>query len=239
MTAESLRELDELKAAWQALDRKLTREHALNLARFKHERMRSVRGALLPLAIGQIAQAIGGALLSAAFVSFWVAYRAAPHLLLVGLLGQAWALSMVLFAARDLHAISQIDYGAPVLAIQKRIAELRARRVRVARFYAVSACVMWVPATLVIFRLFFADVWAQDPKVMRLLGTEAWLHEPALAIWFVASALVPLLLLLAFLRWSREPSRAQLAKRVDDNFAGRSVVRVEALLAELAEFERE
>ena len=239
MTAESLRELDELKSAWQALDRKLEREHALNLARFKYERMRSVRGALLPLAIGQIAQAIGSALLAAAFVSFWVAYHATPHLLAMGLLGQAWAISMVLFAGRDLHTISQIEYGAPVLAIQKRIAELRARRVRAAPFFAVSACLMWLPATLVIFRMLFADVWAQNPEVMRLLATEAWLQNPERVTWFVATVLAPLVPLLAFLRWSRKPSRAQLAKKVNDSFAGRSVLRVEAILGELAEFERE
>ena len=215
-------ELDELKAAWRALDRRLEREHALNFARFKDERLARVRGALRPLAIGQAAQALGGALLIAWFAPFWVEHRALPHLLLMGLLGHAWALALILLAGRDLHAISQIDYAAPVLAIQKGIAELRARRIRVAPFHAITGCFIWIPMVLVLFRKLGADVWALKPEVVY---------------WFIASGFVCLVPLLAFMRWSRSPKRARLAKTLDDDAAGRSMNRAQAMLEEVARFE--
>jgi hypothetical protein len=39
--------------------------------------------------------------------------------------------------------------------------------------------------------------------------------------------------------WLRDPQRARLAKRVDDELAGRSVRRAQSMLLEIAEFERE
>jgi hypothetical protein len=41
------------------------------------------------------------------------------------------------------------------------------------------------------------------------------------------------------MRWARDPKRAWLAKRIDDEVSGRSVLRAESMLADLAEFERD
>ncbi|HEY8120676.1 MAG TPA: hypothetical protein VII78_05115 [Myxococcota bacterium] len=236
MTSESLAELDELKAAWRALERRLDREQVLNRARFARERLSGVRGALRPLVAGQIAQAIFGVVLVGWYAAFWVAQLATPHLLAVGVLGHVWSISMIAFAVRELFAISRLDYAAPVLAIQKQIAELRARRVRVATYFAITSCFMWIPPTLVFLRSFGVDLWAEQPDVVAWF---VWAERPGVVAWLVASSLAALVPLLVFLRWSRNPARARLAKRVDDTLVGRSVLRAESMLAELAEFERE
>ncbi len=236
MTAESLPELDALKAAWQAQTRHLERAHGLDLARFKHERMRSVRGALRPLAIGLWVQALLGALLIVWFASFWAEHRTTPQLFVLGVLGHVWSVGLVAFAVRDLATISQIDYAAPVLAIQKRIAELRARRIRVAPYYAVTGCFMWIPVAIVFFRKYGAVFW---PEETQLVARFAWAENPEVIAWLVANCVVVPLLLLLFLRWARDPKRTWLAKRIDDEVVGRSVLRAESMLAEIAAFERE
>ncbi len=230
-------ELDQLKAAWQALDRRLEREHALNFARFKHDRMRSVRGALRPLVAGQVVQALLGALTIVWSAMFWVEHRAAPQLLALGVLGQLWGAALTAIAVSELIAVSQLDYASPVLAIQKRIAELRARRIRLAPFFVVTGCVMWVPVTLVVFHQIGGAERGGD--VPGLVAWFVWAEQPEVLLWLLANLiLVPALALLG-LRWLRDPQRAWLAKRVDDELTGRSVVRAESMLAEIAEFERD
>jgi uncharacterized membrane protein YhaH (DUF805 family) len=237
MTSESLSELDEMKRAWRALDRRLEREHSLALARFKHDRMRGVRGALRPLVAGQLAQAALGALTFVWSAMFWVEHRATPHLVALGALGQLYAIALTAFAVVELVAISRIDYAAPVLTIQKRIAELRARRIRLAPFFVVTGCVMWLPVTLVVFnQLGGAERWADRPE---LVDWFVWAAQPGVLAWLLANLVIVPTLALLLLRWLRDPQRAWLAKRVDDELAGRSVLRAESMLAEIAEFERE
>jgi hypothetical protein len=230
-------ELDQLKAAWRALDRRLEREHALNFARFKHDRMRSVRSALRPLVAGQLVQACLGALTVVWAAMFWVEHRATPHLVALGVLLQLWAIPLTALAVVEMIAVAQIDYSAPVLTIQKRIAALRARRIWLTPFFVVTGCVMWIPVTLVVFhQIGGAERWADLPEMVAWL---VWAKEPQVLAWLLANLLLVPALALLFLRWLRDPRRARLAKRVDDELAGRSVLRAESMLEEIAAFERE
>jgi serine/threonine-protein kinase len=187
MAGEENLERDELKLAWRMLEARLEREHAPNLGRFRHERLPRVRNALWPIAAAQAIQLLLGALMFVWFALFWTEHRALPHLLALGAIGQLWSAALVGLAVAQLVGVARVDYSAPVLAIQKHIAALRAQRVRTAPFLMVSGCLMWLPVTLVVF----------------------------------------------------DPRRGRLARRVDDELAGRSLVRAEAILAEVAAFERE
>ncbi|MEY2559892.1 MAG: hypothetical protein QOG51_307, partial [Verrucomicrobiota bacterium] len=48
--------LDDLKTAWQALDRKLERQHRLALHQFKETKLANLRGGFRPLVTGQTIQ---------------------------------------------------------------------------------------------------------------------------------------------------------------------------------------
>ena len=235
MTEASLKELDELKTAWRALEQRLERQHTLELASFKRARMLDVRSALRPTVAGQFVQAVLGALLVVWFAAFWAEHRATPQLVGLGVFCQLWSIGLVALALRDLVTISQIDYAAPVVVIQKRIAELRARRTRAVPFYVVTGCVMWIPVALVVFHsIGGAELWANE---RGLVAWFVWLEKPEVVAWLLANCLVVPLLLLGVLRWLRDPTRAHVAKRFDDEVAGRSVVRAESMLAEIAKFE--
>ena len=214
-------ELDDFKTAWQTLDRRLEQQYALDFQVFKDGRISKIKSALRPLVLGQIAQIVCGVLLVIVFSRFWVAHRHVPHLMLCGILLHAYSVLLIIFAARDLHLIRSLDYTAPVLQIQRQLAELRVRRVRVAPWvFGVTGCFIWIPLTLVVFKWLGADVWVNAPSVVYI---------------FIACGLICLAFLLGLMKWARAPHRA---KALDDSSAGRSVCRAEAVLDEIARFEK-
>ncbi|MEO7935289.1 MAG: hypothetical protein ABIR27_03440, partial [Dokdonella sp.] len=64
-------EFDDMKAAWQTLDRRLGQQHALNLQLFRDSRADKARSGLRPLFWGQIAQIFFGMLMILLGVSVW------------------------------------------------------------------------------------------------------------------------------------------------------------------------
>lgn len=238
MSANDVLEADELKRAWRALEQRLERTHRLELASHRRSRVLDVRRSLRPLVAGQLAQAALGTLMIVWFALFWVGHRDDLALLSLGAIGQAWAGVITALALRELIDVSRLDYAAPVLALQKQLALLRARRLRAAPFLIVSGCAMWLPVTLVVFaQLDGSARWSADAP--RLVAWFEWALRPQALVWLLANVvLVPIVAGVA-LRWARDVRRPSLARRVDEELAGRSLTRAEALLAEVAEFERE
>jgi hypothetical protein len=216
-------ELDELKGAWQALERKLDRQHALELHNFRSGRLAHARSGLRPLIAGQVVQAALGVGLMALFAPYWVRHWGEWHLVVYGASLHLYGLMLMLLAARDLVHIARIDYAAPVLEIQKQLAALRAQRIRSGPAFAISGCFAWIPLVLVIF---------------QSLGADVWLHKPAVVGWFVVSGVVTALFTWALLAWVRLPRNARMRQSLDDDAAGRSVTRAQAVLDEIARFEQ-
>lgn len=214
-------ELDDFKTAWQTLDRRLEQQYALDFQIFKDGKILKVKSALRPLVIGQFTGIISGILMLMVFAPFWVAHRHVPHLMLCGILLHAYSVLLIMFAGRDLHLILNLDYTAPVLQIQRQLAELRVRRARVAPWvFGVTGCFIWIPLMLVIFQWLGVDVWVRSPSVVYI---------------FIASGFVSLLFLLGLFRWAKAPQRA---KAFEDSTAGRSLCRAQSVLDEIARFEK-
>ncbi len=216
-------ELDDLKLAWQTIDRRLEQSNALNLQLFKERKLEKARSGLRPLVLGQTIQLAAGILLMMVSAPFWIRHLGTLHLVVPGLLLHAYALLLVVLAARDLHMIGRIDYAAPVLDIQRQLAELRAWRIRIGPVFAVTGCFVWIPLMLVIFKWLGADVWVKSPEVVYS---------------FIASGFACLGIVYGIARWLRRPGREEIARRFDDDAAGRSVNRAQAVLDEIARFEK-
>ena len=211
-------ELDEMKQAWQALDRRLEQQHALSLQLFRDGRLDTLRRGLRPLVWGQAVQMLIGAGLSLLAAAFWATHLNVPHLLVEGLLVHSYGLLLIVFATRTLYLIHRIDYAAPIVLIQRRLAALRAWRVRIeAPFHAVLGCFIWIPVTLINLAWFGIDLWS-----------------PEIILWAIASALVGLTLVVLVV-WPMR--RAGHARQMENNAAGRSVQNAEAVLAEITRFE--
>ncbi|MBP7779829.1 MAG: serine/threonine protein kinase [Acidobacteria bacterium] len=215
-------DIDDLKLAWQSLDRRLERQNELAFQRFKDDRVRRARWRLWPLYGGQVAQGLIGAALVVAAVTVWVRHWDLVHLRVAGLLMHAYGIGVIAVSGRTLWFITRIDYAAPVVAIQRQLGELR-------QWYALSGLLiglawwlLWMPFMMVAVGLLGVDMWRRAPDVF-VLGT----------IIGVAG----LLLTWGLYRVSRRPRWAWLAAQMDESMAGASLRRAQAVLDEVRRFE--
>lgn len=216
-------ELEDLKAAWLILNRNLERRHTLALHQFKESKRARFRSGLRPLAIGQAMQLIGGANLAGLSAWFWANHPENIQGTVLGLLLHAYGVMLAAFAIRDLILIHQIDYGAPVVAMQKQIASLRAWHLRAGLWLAVAGCVVWLPLILLI---------------PHFMGLRIWEAGPQTVLWLMLNGVVCLGLAGAAVYLFRR-GQGRLAKSLRASAIGRSVCRAEAALEDIARFEQE
>ncbi len=213
-------ELDDLKSTWQTLNLSLERQHTLARHQFRESKLQRLRSGFRPLVIGQLMQIICGLLLAICGGSFWFDHIGVAHLMFYGISLHTYGVMLIVFAARDLFLIQRLDYAAPVLGLQKQIADLRDWHVRSALWFGVAGCFIWVPLVLMIFHGLGADVWQRAPAVVGL---------------FFLSSVICLGILLGIVAWRRRPG----GEKLDASSGGRSVTRAQALLAEIERFEQE
>ncbi|MDE2272407.1 MAG: hypothetical protein KGJ94_10560 [Xanthomonadaceae bacterium] len=212
-------ELDEMKRTWAAMELRLDGMESLLRSESRERRTGRARAALRPLFWGQSLQLAVGNLLVACGAVLWATHLHQSGVLACGLVANAYGLLLTIFSARNLYLIHHIDYAAPVLDIQRRMAELCAFRVRVETpINAVAGCFIWIPV-----------LWAN----LALYGLDLW--SPGLIHWALASGAVGLIALAAVVWVMR---RLGYGHKVDEASAGRSIVRAQAALDEVARFER-
>lgn len=213
-------ELEEMKLAWETLGARLERQQTLALQLFRDSRLDKLRRGLRPLVFGQALQLAIGVALSVWGAALWTSHLRQLDALVCGLVAQAYGVLLIVFAARNLYLKQRIDYAAPVLDIQRRLAELRAFRVRVeAPVNLAVCCFLWIPPT-----------WVGLAAVGFDVPVRVFMY------WAIGSSLAglaTLLLIVWTMRW------LGYARKIEDNSAGRSIVQAQAALDEIARFERE
>lgn len=215
-------DIDDLKKAWNELGRQLDRQNALNLRQFKDNRLARFRSGLRPLVFGQTVQLILGAIIAVVSATFWANHLASSRLLICGLLLQAYGIMFIGFAVRDLILIRRIDYAAPVIVIQKQLAELRAWHLRVAFWHGITGSVIWLPAMLVL---------------LHQLGVDVWINTQHKLWWLVSTVAGCLVANYALVFLARSPGKC--GRMLAATWIGGSVRRAQATLDELEQFERE
>ena len=215
-------ELDELKAAWTTLGQRLDAQADLSLHVYKEGKLDRMRRGLRPLAWGQAIQIVIGVLISVWGANFWIDHRAVSHLLIAGLLVHAAGISMIVLGALMETRIASIDYSAPVLTIQRQLAQLRKVYVRGGLAIGLPWWLLWIPFLMVL---------------LGYAGVDLYVHAPSV-IWIgTAIGVMGLLATWAFVRFAG--NRPQLAERLARNVAGGSIYRAQAHLDEIARFEQE
>ena len=149
---ESTMELDDFKQAWQTLDRRLERQNAINLRLYTDGKLDKARCRPAPAGLGpgradrlrRAADADGRLVLGRP-------PRHVPHLLVSGLLVHAYGLAITILAGITLGMIRRIDYAAPVLGIQKQLAELRRFYIRNGMVAGLSWWLLWMPFMAMFF----------------------------------------------------------------------------------------
>lgn len=214
-------ELDDLKHAWQTLEQRLDTQAALNLQTVKDSKLDKMRGGLRPLVFGQAIQIAIGALIALWGGGFWTEHLDASHLLIAGLLVHAAGISMIGFGTAIQVRIAHIDYSAPVLTIQRQLAQVRKLYVYGGLAAGLPWWLLWMPLLMVFLKeTFDFDLYADVPSL----------------IWFgSATGVAGLVATCLLLRWTGR--RAQWAQRLEDGAAGGSLRRARSMLDEIARFE--
>lgn len=220
-------ELDEMKLAWQALGRQMERQNALNLQLFRDGRLDKLRRGLRPLAWGQSLQIVLGVVLMLWGISFWSTHMDMWQAVACGVAMQVIGTLTFIFPIRLLSMQHAIDYTAPVVEIQRRLARMRRWRVRVeAPVFAVLGGVIWILALL---------MWVQYDGDRS--GLNAWQHmRPEMMTWLLLTLVVSLgvVFLARFV-----VRRLGHGRWLENGLAGSAIVKAEAALAEITNFERE
>lgn len=219
-------ELDELKLAWQTLDRHLETQNAISLQLFKQNRFDRVRAGLWPMRLSQIARILGGALLLTLVVPIWVANWQSPVVLMSGLAMHVYAVALCITGARSLWLLGDVDYAAPVLNIQQQLAHLRAFHLRSSFWLGNAWWLLWAPAGLLI------AAWTAPPW----FPVEAFDRAApfvALNVGFGTVAVVVVVWLYTLLR-RKNPDAV---RRFEDR-SSRSIANARKALDEIAQFEK-
>jgi hypothetical protein len=215
-------ELDDLKQAWAALDRRLARQESLRLHLFRSDRLDKARRGLRPLFWGQIVQMLFGVGMVVLGATLWNSQRETFALLVTGLIVHAYGVVTIIASSLVLGYMARIDYAAPVLAIQQRFGALRRVYARIIAVVGLPWWLMWLFVTIAIPGIGGVNMYAAAPVlvwvsmavgVVGLLGTWVW-H-----------------------RWRH--SRAGVRRNHDQDAACGSLRRAQKLLDEVARFEQE
>ena len=216
-------ELDELKASWQSLDRRVDAAH----------RDQSPAADRDDLAQGALATGAGtgrrGAehdhrrVFALVWGKFWSAHLAIPAVAVAGIALHLASIGLIVIGVVRLVLVLRINYTQPVLTIQRSLATLQEFEAR--SFHAVwFACWVLVPAALVAIVMGFAgvDLWERASGFIL-----------ANFVVCLAGGLAPPLLHY----WARRhPGR--LAAWMDAFLLSHSIARAKAAIAEIDEFAR-
>jgi hypothetical protein len=216
-------ELDDLKQAWRDLERRLDQSEAASRALRRDIKMDRARSTLRRLSWGQAFAAamwLAAAVLAA---RFWTEHRGTLHLLLAGLAVHVYAIAGIISGIVQMSWIARIDYAAPVVALQRKLATLRRVRIWSQLVLGLPMWLLWVVITMV------GAKWLLDIDLYAL--SPGWIHVSLLVgvVGIALSLWLPRRLALS-------PRGSRFVQRVLDDLAGRSLVRVTRELDELARF---
>jgi hypothetical protein len=216
-------ELDELKASWQRLDRRVDELTAINRRLLTETISRKARWRLAPVVIGAVLNIAIGVWFALGWGAFWSGQLARPVVAIAGIALHLAAIGLIVIGAVRLALVLRIDYAKPVLDIQRSLAALQ--KFEAHSFYAVwFGCWVLLPAALIAIVMGFAgvDLWE------RASG-----YLVANFVVCLAGGLAPPLLH----HWARRRN-GRLAAWLDDFLLSHSIARAKAAVAEIDEFAR-
>src|SRR5262245_27982885 len=142
-------ELDDLKQAFWTLEGRMERQSTLNERIYKEQKLDRTRASLRPLVWGHAGQAALGVLLTLLAGPFWWKHPDNPHLVIAGVIVYVYAVLMIALGARVLVRLYNLDFDAPVIAIQKQLAELRRSYLNCGLVIGLPWWLLWIPFAMV------------------------------------------------------------------------------------------
>ena len=95
-----------------------------------------------------------------------------------------FAISMLAGTIRQVVAARQINYGQPIIAIQKQIESLRVQRIRMTQWGLLAGAIVWAPFAIVTSKVLFgissynaAWLWVNILFGLALIPLTLWLSK--------------------------------------------------------------
>ena len=213
-------ELDDMKLAWQTLDRRLDLQNALQLHVLRQTQLDKTRWKLRRLYWGKIVQILfGDALIYFGIMSAIRHYNVA-HLLVCSLFMLAYGLLTVVFGGMTIGKIASIDYTLPVVDIQKRVRALK-------RTYTLASLCLGLPWWFLWIAIFVLEMKANlGIDLFVTLPAFIWINMAIGVAGFVATA------------WYLRRRTARSVGMPDDTDVPRSLREAKGELEEISRFEK-
>lgn len=219
-------ELEELKSAWEQMERRVDVAET-TIREFRQERaVATSRRLLMHVTAGQTVQTALSVASIALVAPFWVEHRQTPHLLIAGLSLHLYFVGMICACAMQILLLGQIYHTESVVSCQQKTLKLQRLRVLSGLALGLPWWILWVPTMMVGAQRFAGiDLYRASPGWMQL-------SLAAGLVGIVASILVARLL-------DANPFKAGTARSVVDALSGRSLTHALRKLEEINRFEQE
>jgi hypothetical protein len=219
-------ELDDLKQTLRAMEQRLAHESRLNLEARREQNRARVQSSLWPLYATHAGEILLGLLLALAVGPFWVSRLDEPHLLIAGVIVHVYAVAIIALSGWTLGLLLALDFSAPVVAIQERLARVRRAYIRTALIVGMPWCLLWIPFGMLFFEMLGFDIYASFSRA-----------------WFFSNVAVGAIIMLGTLWLTRglwyRSSDAAKARNLEESWGGKRLLNVQRFLDELAEFAKE
>jgi hypothetical protein len=217
-------ELDDMKLAWQTLDRRLDLQNALSLRQLRRDGLDRTRSRMRKLYWGKIVQILFGDALILFGIFAAMRYQATPQLLACALCVLAYGLLTIVCGGVTLFKISRIDYAAPVMEIQKQVGELR-------RLHIFTSLCLGLPWWFLWIAIFVLEVRAN-------VGVDLFVTAPAFIWANLVVGAIGLAATLWFRSVSRRPANTRWRDAFDRIFTARSLREAKSELEDIERFEQ-
>jgi hypothetical protein len=219
-------ELDELKQAWARMEDRQEGMEALLRQDFRERRMEKSRASLRRTLCWLGLEVVGWIAFVVWVATFWVAHRHVPHLLVMGLLLHVYGVAAIWSCATQWFLLARIYlFDAPVLVLQRRLAQLRRFRVYSTLALGLPWWCLWLLVSLVAIAdfggvdLYAAGaswIWANMAVGLVGIGVSVWLAR----------------------RVAGRSIRSPFLQRIVDDMSGCNLIKASRQLDEIARFEQ-
>ena len=218
-------ELDDLKIAWSQLEERVERTESIVRRNYTERKLSESRRALRGMTWGQAIQMVIWIVVIANVAPFWIEHWRVPHLLIAGLALHLVGVATAWTSVMQILLIGRAFYTAPVVTIQRRLAELYRFRVVTSFALGLTWWVLWIAATMV-----GAKMW---------LGVDLYAESPAWINWSLGVGVLGMAASVVLARrFADRQTSSPTLQRVIDDLAGRNLLRASRRLEEILQFER-
>jgi len=220
-------DLDDMKRRWEAQDRKLDTVLRLNTRLLQAPVLGKAESAMRRLSFLLWVELLLNFAAALWLGSFLWDHAAEPRFLLPAAVLHLSVIALLAACIHQLVAIESLDYGAPIVEIQKRMEALRAQRIRATMLTFLGAPLLWTPLLIVGLKgLLGLDAYA-------ILSTRYLLANALFGL-----AVIPLAVWIAR-RHADRMGRSPLVQRLLRDIAGYNLNAAAGFLSRLERFEAE